>query len=86
MQVLPWAGRSPGGGDATHSSTLAWRVPWTEQRSLADCSPWVAKSQAQLKLLSMQAYIFNTFNVLPNFLSSRSLTECNFTLSVKTWI
>ena len=24
-------GRSPGGGNATHSSILAWRVPWTEE-------------------------------------------------------
>ena len=25
---------------ATHSSTLAWRIPWTEERSLAGYSPW----------------------------------------------
>jgi len=24
-------GRSPGGGQATHSSILAWRIPWTEK-------------------------------------------------------
>ena len=23
--------RSPGGGHATHSSVLAWRIPWTEK-------------------------------------------------------
>jgi len=23
--------RSPGGGRATHSSILAWRIPWTEE-------------------------------------------------------
>ena len=23
--------RSPGKGDGTHSSILAWRVPWTEE-------------------------------------------------------
>ena len=41
---------------ATHSSILAWRIPWTEepgefhgQRSLAGYSPWVAKSQTRLK-------------------------------------
>ena len=28
---IPGLGRSPGGeGDATHSSILAWRIPWTE--------------------------------------------------------
>ena len=25
------SGRSPGGGRAIHSSTLAWRIPWTEE-------------------------------------------------------
>ena len=24
-------GRSPGGGHGTHSSILAWRIPWTEE-------------------------------------------------------
>ena len=28
---IPGSGRSPGGGDATHSSILAWRIPWTEE-------------------------------------------------------
>ena len=25
------SGRSPGRGMATHSSILAWRIPWTEE-------------------------------------------------------
>ena len=25
------SGRSPGGGHTTHSSILAWRIPWTEE-------------------------------------------------------
>ena len=28
---IPWLGRSPGKGMATHSSILAWRIPWTEE-------------------------------------------------------
>ena len=28
---IPGSGRSPGGGMATHSSFLAWRIPWTEE-------------------------------------------------------
>ena len=28
---IPGLGRSPGGGMATHSSVLAWRIPWTEE-------------------------------------------------------
>ena len=26
---IPGSGRSPGGGNATHSSILAWEIPWT---------------------------------------------------------
>ena len=28
--LIPESGRSPGTGMATHSSILAWRIPWTE--------------------------------------------------------
>ena len=28
---IPGLGRSPAGGHATHSSILAWRIPWTEE-------------------------------------------------------
>ena len=28
---IPVSGRSPEKGMATHSSTLAWRIPWTEE-------------------------------------------------------
>ena len=28
---IPGLGRFPGGGTATHSSILAWRIPWTEE-------------------------------------------------------
>ena len=27
----PGSGRSPGGGNGTHSSTLAWKIPWMEE-------------------------------------------------------
>ena len=28
---VPGSGRSPGEGNATHSSILAWEIPWTEK-------------------------------------------------------
>ena len=28
---IPGLERSPGGGNGTHSSTLAWKIPWTEE-------------------------------------------------------
>ena len=31
--LIPGSGRSPGGGMATHSSIIAWRIPWTEEPS-----------------------------------------------------
>ena len=30
---IPGLGRSPGEGVATHSSTLAWKILWTEEPS-----------------------------------------------------
>ena len=29
--LIPESGRSPGEDNATHSSILAWRIPWTEE-------------------------------------------------------
>ena len=31
MGLIPGLGRSSKGGQATHSSILAWRIPWTEE-------------------------------------------------------
>ena len=31
LGLIPGSGRSPGEGMATHSSILAWRIPWTEE-------------------------------------------------------
>jgi len=29
--LIPLLGRSPGEGNATHSSILAWEIPWIEE-------------------------------------------------------
>ena len=39
-------------GMATHSSTLAWRIPWTEEPDRLQST----KSRTQLKQLSMHAH------------------------------
>ena len=31
LALIPGLGRSSGEGNATHSSILAWRIPWTEE-------------------------------------------------------
>ena len=31
LDLIPGSGRFPGGSMATHSSILAWRIPWTEE-------------------------------------------------------
>ena len=31
LDLISRSGRSPGKGMATHSSVLAWRIPWTEE-------------------------------------------------------
>ena len=49
--LIPGSGRSLEKGMATHSSIIAWRIPWT--RSLAGTVHRVEKSWTQLKRLSM---------------------------------
>ena len=31
LGLIPGLGRSPGEENATHSSILVWRIPWTEE-------------------------------------------------------
>ena len=31
VDLIPGWGSCSGGGHATHSSTLAWRIPWAEE-------------------------------------------------------
>ena len=31
LGLIAGSGRSPGEGNAPHSSTLAWKIPWTEE-------------------------------------------------------
>ena len=44
---IPGSGRSPGEGMATHSSVLAWEIPWTEEPGRQQ-STGLQKSQTQL--------------------------------------
>ena len=53
---IPGLGRSSGGGHATDSSILAWRIPWTEEPGGLRFGPGVAKSWTRLKRLSMHGY------------------------------
>ena len=50
--LIPGSGRSPEEGIATHSSILAWRLPWTEELGRLHR---VANSWKQLRLLSTHA-------------------------------
>ena len=45
--LIPGLGRSPGEGNATHSSILAWEIPWTEEPGGLQ-SMWSQKSQTGL--------------------------------------
>ena len=44
MGSILGVGRSPGGGNGTHSSILAWEIPWTEKPGVHG----VAESQTGL--------------------------------------
>ena len=46
--LVPQSGRFPGGGNGTHSSILAWEIPWTEEAGELHTVHRVAKSWTQL--------------------------------------
>ena len=50
LASIPGSERSPGEGKATHSSILAWRIPWTEEPS--GYSPWGHKESAMTEWLT----------------------------------
>ena len=54
-------------GMATHSSVLAWRIPWTEETGWPATVHGVAQSQTQLKRLSAHTrmYMFTDDHVSP---------------------
>ena len=41
---IPWLGKSPGEGHATHSGILAWKIPWTEDPGGLQIMDGVTKS------------------------------------------
>ena len=42
---------------ATHSSALAWRIPWTEEPGRFSVVHMVTKSQVRLKRLSIKVFL-----------------------------
>ena len=43
-------------GMATHSNTLAWRIPWTEEPAGLGYSPWGCKESDMTEATCMHAY------------------------------
>ena len=46
--LIPGSGRPPGGGNGTHSSILAWKIPWTERPARLH-NPWGCKESGTTK-------------------------------------
>ena len=69
---IPGSGRSPGRGRATHSGTLAWRIPWTEE-------PCGLQSMGSQKV----GYDSATFTALPVIRVQKQNREKHASLTVK---
>ena len=50
-------GRTPGGGQATHSSILAWRIPTNRGTWQATVSPWGHEELDKTEHLSVHRYV-----------------------------
>jgi len=65
MGSIPGLGRSPGEGEwLSHSSILAWRIPWTEKLGKLQSVLGVAESQTRLSDLTL----FYSENMTPHTL------------------
>ena len=51
LDSIPGLGRSPGGGQGTHSSILAWKMPM-DGGSWQDCNPWGRKKSEMERFLN----------------------------------
>ena len=60
LSLIPGLGRSPGEGTSTHSSVLAWRVPWTEEPG----SPWPHKELDMTEQFSYTNFLKLYFSFL----------------------
>ena len=49
LSSVPGSGRCPGEGNGTHSSILAWKIPWLEVP--VGYSPWGHKESDKTELL-----------------------------------
>ena len=69
---------------ATHFSTLAWKIPWTEKPG-AGYSPWVTKSRTQLSdFTSLHLSHLGYYRVLSR-VEIISAEFCDFSSAVFVW-
>ena len=66
---IPGAGRSPGEGNGNPSSTLAWRIPWTEEPGgLQSMGSQQSDTTERLTLLLLLTFERFTFTAYPPYL------------------
>ena len=81
MGLIPDLGRYPGEGNGTHSSTLVWEIPWTEEpgglQSMGSqrvCRDWATKA-------SRVCYVYGyTLLINPDFFLKRGKSSQNLIL------
>ena len=60
---------------ATHSSTLAWKIPWTERRAWQATVHEVAKSQTRLSTHTLKGKVGSSGSDLDTHQAPRRMTE-----------
>ena len=60
VSPTPGPGRSSGGGHGSHSSILAWEIPWAEELSEL-CSPRGCKELDKTEQLNTTSFLYTYF-------------------------
>ena len=95
--LIPGSGRSSGTGNVTHSSILAWRIPWTDEpgglqfkRSQRVGHNWATNTSDHKKLfLSLMYHFYNKtvrYIILPSFFRNLSLDRWHVQEDTTLWM
>ena len=82
--LIPGWGRSPGEGNATHSSILAWRIPWMERLGGLQSVGLVTKQQ-QSSVGRVTVFLSKWSSVRATYLHKTSRLMFSFRYVMLSW-
>ena len=84
LGLIPWLGRSPGVGNGTYSSSLAWKIPWTEEPD--GLQSMESQESDIIEGMSTHTHIHTHTRILKVYISYMSCCIFNLYMSLKYYV